>query len=550
MSLGMGRESEFGRSLETAAETIVSQFDEFGAGLGAVIASSSALMENLNALQAEADAPTPGERALGGALSLEQALAELLQCTAAALADLEAKQFRENLDAAQAILGEVARASAEMRIISTLTAISTDEDGVADYVASLQKLGGDFQQTSGVIAHIFEVTHKTQDESVEAFAQARGAIEAADADAPKTAVGGPAGSLEQEASGATRRLTQEISERLPHLIRQLQFSDRFRQRAEHLAEAIALAEQRRSDPGAAAALIRVGRAQLADIRAELAEATDEVGGHVAAIAGAAEEAVRRLAGGLERNDRLERMKAEAERSSTLLASVQTVDAAMDRLSDRSSKTLAAFEEARTRLEGLNDVSRDLDISSINVAVLARRLSRGREVLGVLADAARQAAVDCRARVEQLFIVFDRMSAAQSRLRLDEARAATERLRSAAKEAHVAAQEAQRRIAETGARLEEIMRKTSDLGAATLAATRALSLMRRASDTLAEIEARFPEAASPDAPIDPAAPALHALAESYTMERERRVHAAALGLALPAEDAPAEEAEQELDDILF
>lgn len=484
-----------------------------------------------------------GETATGPSLGSHDlsGTAEKARAALQTLADAEATATRlAQAGKARSVLEALRSRSVALRAISSLsklTARSMGSDRFDDYTENLNRRSSDLGETA---ERVRQTLGSVTDHITSAGEAATDAVQALDillqalAGQPDAAPQPEAQGAEAEAlAAAAGALQDRLRGELNGLVSLMQFSDSFRQRMEHV-EALA------ARPDMAA----ITRAQLEALAEDTRDAITETVTRVAHLTALAGEAAGHFRDDGMAADALRKASVHHAALDMAVRQAASVSRAANVVREGAEVLQRSMQMAREALSSLQAQSEDIGLSAINSLLLARGDELTSRTMSNLASAVGEHArnttaelAECKRLMEGLTEGSDTMASSV----VAQAEALDAILANA--QAELAAEDiraADRRAGESSA-----LQSVQDLEGALGDARDAIDALRAVPERLM---ARAGRLGASTTPPDPAA--AQEVRAIYTMQRERDVHDAVMGIASVAEPAAGATDEQDLDDIFF
>jgi hypothetical protein len=350
-----------------------------------------------------------------------------------------------------------------------------------------------------------------------------------------------AGNAATRARARSEAMSQQVAEQ----ISALQLGDIAHQRLQHVRDALA----GNDPPGDRPVLIRaMVTAQLEDTAAELERGGQEIVAGLAGLARMATE-IGRLgtevhAASQGQGGFVGAIETELRQTARLFAELHQADADTDRC---MGLVLAAAGDLASNLAALQSVDEDIRIMGLNATLKCGRLGTSGRPLSAVAQELRACSARFAAEAAAALDDLHRLRGIASELR-DPAREAKHAALAEATESMLTAL---RRLdtleAELGAALAGLHEDAKEVTGLLDAAVSQFSPLQGVAETIREVAVELAPAASETVPAEPAPSdrsLLDAIAASYTMAREREVHARFAPLPEACESAG------DMADVLF
>lgn len=442
---------------------------------------------------------------------------------------------------ARSVLEALRSRSVALRAISSLsklTARSMGSDRFDGYTENLDQKSSDLGETAervrrtlgSVTDHISSAGQAAKEAMRALDILLKAIAEQPDAPPPPPGVhGGETQALAAAASALQDRLRAELN----GLVSLMQFSDSYRQRMEHV-EALA----------AQAPLAAIARAQIEALADDTEAAIAETGTRIAQLTELAREAAGHFRDDGMAADALRRAKVNHAALDTAVRQAASVSRAANVVREGAEVLHHSMQVARTALSSLQDQSEDIGLSAINSLLLARGDELTSKTMSNLASAVGEHARRTSAELAECKRLMERLTEGSDTIAssiVTHANALDSILANAQRDLEAEDVRARnRRAGETSA-----LQSVQDL-------ERTLTNARQAIDALRAVPALLRHRAggltASDTAPDPAA--AEAARKVYTMQRERDVHDAVMGLERTVEPAKAASDVQDLDDIFF
>lgn len=525
------RAQELDRLSETGRTAFAGLIDT----LGPIRARGSGLRERLEQIAEACAADGAQEPAsLKGPIGATRAAFE------AVIDGDRARELRQAVFGARAHLHEIRRKGVYLHAVASMTRTTAVSMGLSTfdtYAETLRTIASALiEGAERVLARLDDVSSREAAKlaavagAVDLLADLEAAIDVAEGTGAVLAE--RAQEVYAQAQSAAAKIAGDTQADLVGLIGLIQFSDEMSQRLDHAARIAA-------EPALPALLA----AQIDALAEDLDRVLTEAAGRLGRLRGLADRAL----------SQFDRSGIAGSAAGTLAQRRAAIDLALGRSERVNRAAAAAADSARAMETALGEASGSfatlrenaaaVTLSAINSALLAKRSSGANGALQTLSTAVRSAATECLAALdastEQLEAV-DRLNASYS-----------DRVGKAASDLAAALDRAREALADKE-RAVEALRQTaadghdtaSELTAQIDAAERGLGPLGTLPDKLR----RFATQAAIGAP-EPDAERAAAVFAVYTMDRERAVHRAALGLpGQPVVEAST--ADLDLDSVLF
>ncbi|MFN3615129.1 MAG: hypothetical protein ACK4WC_11310 [Rubrimonas sp.] len=509
--------------------------------LAEVHANAGALSEQLRALMELVSSHHDDQSSLQ---AVRMAALDLRSAIEQRAADEGARSVIE----ARAALGDIeaeARRLAAVAALTQITAQSLAAFGLNDYVASLRSLNRALADDAEALSSGVEALSQARARAKAAMSRASAGLSQAIAGLERTQTE-PRDA--EQAMEATRRVIAEaeasmgeaLARETTALVAAIQFSDSMAQRLEHVETMLSMADGRESAVGTLAA------AQLRALHADACETCDMADAALKRIAEAAARANEAFRGDGEEDSAESLMKRRRIGLERALACDAELAPALADTQQAAAEIRDRLSEALSRFANLGRSAAEINLSAINATLLTARSGTAKAPLGVLSEAVREGARACAMRSKDCNVALAALSQGLDENRLVAVQASMRAFHEA-----VQACESDLAAAEQAVSRLALMRDAASDAADALGA--AVGVARRA---LGQVPPALGETATLAAQLDAGAPDgfdLSDIEAIYTMDRERTVHAALLGVARSAPAAAAMSAAAEdvsLDSILF
>jgi hypothetical protein len=477
---------------------------------------------------------TTGQHDLAGA-------AQLARSALGPLADEETMASRlSQATQARSVLDALRSRSVALRAIaslSKLTARSMGSDRFEDYTENLSRKSSDLGETA---TRVKETLGSVTDHIASAGTAAQDAIASLDilleAVANQAQPPVPTGSGSDDVRAlaeAAIAIRDKLKADVNGLVSLMQFSDAYAQRMEHI-------ETLAGQP----ALSAITRAQLGALAADTREAIAETQDRIARLSALAREAAGQFREDGMAADALRRASMHHAALDTAVRQAASVSRAANVVREGAEVLQGSMHVAREALAALQDQSEDIGLSAINSLLLARGDERTSKAMSNLAAAVGEHARSTSAELDECKRLMERLTEGSETMAssiVTQAEALETILSAASRDLQAENIRAEGRRAGESSALEAV----GELERALNDATEAIAALRPVP---LELEARMADHdAAADLPDRAAADAARTI---YTMQRERDVHDAVLGLEPGAEVSDGATDDTDIDDIFF
>lgn len=449
----------------------------------------------------------------------------------------EARAALDDIECEARRLGAVAA-------LTQITAQSLAAFGLNDYVAGLRSLNGALAGDAEALTRGVQSLSAARGRAESAMARAAAGLAQAIADLDRAQ---PDPTETARALAATRRhvvdaeatMSDALARETTALIAAIQFSDSMAQRLEHVETMLGMAAGREAVVGTLAA------AQLRALHADACETCADADAALQRIAQAAARANEAFRGDADEGSAAAIMRRTRMGLEKALACDAQLAPALAEAQQAAAEIRTSLLEALDRFANLGRSAAEINLSAINATLLTARSGTAKAPLGVLSEAVREGARACAARSKDCNAALDALTEGLDESRLVEVQTSMEAFHAA-----VRACENDLAGAEEAASQLALMRDAASDAAAALG-----SAIGIASRSLAQVPPNLAEVVALGDELDCGSTDgfdLGDIEAIYTMDREREVHAATLGIAQiqPAPEVATATAEVELDSILF
>ncbi|PWJ16889.1 hypothetical protein [Jannaschia seohaensis] len=472
-------------------------------------------------------------------------IAALRDTIGAAIGAISAPETDRRLRQLEALCQRFNNNGRELNALSSFMLITAanarGEVSVEGLVADLRQLSDRLLSESATIVDVVAQVHRVRVTSVRSLRQAHDLAhahltgEAGQADV--AARGSAAAGASRDLSAMAKALSASVAEFMPRIVACMQHPDAFCQRCDHVARILAMRNEETVSGATRAALSRLAHAQIQDMRGELDRVQTDTRAALGQVAAACDRTILAFQEALRADTRLARMRARRARLDDARRSVEEIKRESDGALADLETCQAVFAEISGAFERLNRMRLAVRLSSLNADLSEQRAERKSPEMRSVTKAIGECAKSYGDAIEELKIVFGGLETVFSSARRDELgnlltqvcdhidSAGSDIVRlSAEVEALRAAQAA------CAATLQDLVSNARAAEARIASNSLTLEMLERIGGTL-EGSGRAME----DGEADP--DQIARAYGHYTIEREREVHRAALGL--PASDADPE-----------